>query len=148
MKVSWQITAVRQDDYAKAHPVVVEQEKPASERGFYQNPELFGQPKEKQTEWARRPKAMQQMKLQQEARKVRIGTEQVQRRRLAPRPTRKRGQSQVGFVRPGSPTVTPNRNSGLRASAANTKAILRGGSRVSKSAHPRRPKMTVVAKTE
>ena len=70
VKVSWQITAVRQDAYAKAHPVVVEQEKPASERGFYQNPELFGQPKEKQTEWARRPKQMQQMKLQQEARKA------------------------------------------------------------------------------
>jgi trimeric autotransporter adhesin len=70
VQVSWQITAVRQDAYAKAHPVVVEQEKPASERGFYQNPELFGQPKEKQTEWARRPKAMQQMKLQQEARKA------------------------------------------------------------------------------
>ncbi len=69
VQVSWQITAVRQDAYAKAHPVVVEQEKPASERGFYQNPELFGQPKEKQTEWARRPKAMQQMKLQ-EARKA------------------------------------------------------------------------------
>ena len=69
VKVSWQITAVRQDNYAKAHPVIVEQEKPASERGFYQNPELFGQPKERQTEWARRPKAMQQMKLQQEARR-------------------------------------------------------------------------------
>ena len=68
-KVSWQITAVRQDAYAKAHPVVVEQEKPASERGFYQHPELYGQPKEKQTEWARRPKQMQQMKLQQEARR-------------------------------------------------------------------------------
>ncbi len=70
VKVSWQITAVRQDAYAKAHPMVVEQEKPASERGFYQNPELFGQPKEKQTEWGRRPKAMQQMKLEQEARKA------------------------------------------------------------------------------
>ncbi len=70
VQVSWQITAVRQDAYAKAHPVVVEQEKPASERGFYQNPELFGQPKEKQTEWARRPKAMQQMKAQEEARKA------------------------------------------------------------------------------
>ncbi len=70
VKVSWQITAVRQDAYAKAHPLVVEQDKPTSERGFYQNPELFGQPKEKQTEWSRRPKAMQQMKLRQEARKA------------------------------------------------------------------------------
>ncbi len=48
VKVSWQITAVRQDAYAKAHPLVVEQEKPASERGFYAHPELYGQPLDKQ----------------------------------------------------------------------------------------------------
>jgi hypothetical protein len=62
VEVSWQITAVRQDAYAKAHPLVVEQQKPANERGFYQNPELFGQPAEKQTEWGRRPQQMQRMK--------------------------------------------------------------------------------------
>ena len=33
VKVSWQITAVRRDSYAKAHPLVVEQQKPESERG-------------------------------------------------------------------------------------------------------------------
>ncbi len=62
VKVSWQITAVRQDNYAKAHPLIVEQQKPAHERGFYQNPELFGQPAEKQTEWGRHPRQMQHMK--------------------------------------------------------------------------------------
>jgi hypothetical protein len=62
VKVSWQVTAVRQDAYAKAHPLVVEQQKPTSERGFYQNPELFGQPAEKQTEWGRHPQQMQHMK--------------------------------------------------------------------------------------
>ena len=62
VKVSWQVTAVRQDAYAKAHPLVVEQQKPAPERGFYQNPELFGQPAEKQTEWGRHPQQMQRMK--------------------------------------------------------------------------------------
>ena len=54
VKVSWQITGARQDKYAKAHPLVVEQEKPANERGLYQHPELFGQPKEKGMSWARR----------------------------------------------------------------------------------------------
>ena len=44
VKVSWQITAVRQDAYAKAHPLVVEEAKPAREVGFYRHPELFGQP--------------------------------------------------------------------------------------------------------
>ena len=55
VQVSWQITAVRQDAYAKAHPMVVEQLKGDKERGFYQHPELYGQPKEKQTQWGVHP---------------------------------------------------------------------------------------------
>jgi len=62
VKVSWQITGVRQDAYAKTHPLVVEQEKPARERGYYIHPELYGQPAEKQTEWGRHPQQMQHMK--------------------------------------------------------------------------------------
>jgi hypothetical protein len=61
VQVSWQITAVRQDAYAKAHPMVVEQVKGARERGFYQHPELYGQPKEKQTQWGRNPAMVQKM---------------------------------------------------------------------------------------
>ncbi len=48
VEVSWQITAIRQDAYAKAHPLVVEQLKPASERNFYLHPELYGQSAERQ----------------------------------------------------------------------------------------------------
>lgn len=58
VKVSWQVTAVRQDAYAKANPLVVEEDKPAKERGFYKHPEAFGQPKEKQTQWALHPGSM------------------------------------------------------------------------------------------
>ncbi len=68
VKVSWLVTAVRKDAYAKANPLVVEQEKPASERGFYIHPELYGQPAEKQTEWGRHPAQMRQMKAIHEAR--------------------------------------------------------------------------------
>jgi hypothetical protein len=32
-KVSWQVTGIRQDDYAKAHPIVVETNKSATEKG-------------------------------------------------------------------------------------------------------------------
>ena len=71
VEVSWQITGVRQDAYAKAHPLVVEQAKPANERGFYMHPELYGQPGEKQTEWGRHPKMMRHLKAMQEARKSR-----------------------------------------------------------------------------
>jgi len=39
MKVSWQVTGIRHDAYAKAHPIVVEEEKPPSERGTYLHPE-------------------------------------------------------------------------------------------------------------
>jgi trimeric autotransporter adhesin len=41
-KISWQISAVRQDAYAKAHPLVVEQSKTKREQGHYLNPELYG----------------------------------------------------------------------------------------------------------
>jgi hypothetical protein len=42
LKVSWQVTGVRHDAYAEAHPSPVEVEKPAGERGHYLHPELFG----------------------------------------------------------------------------------------------------------
>jgi hypothetical protein len=46
VKVSWMVTGVRQDKYANAHRVSVEEEKPVEERGRYLHPELWGQPKE------------------------------------------------------------------------------------------------------
>ena len=61
-KVSWQVTGARQDAYAKAHPLVVEQEKEARVKGFYIHPELYGAPDEKQIEWARNPAWMHQIK--------------------------------------------------------------------------------------
>ncbi len=69
-KVSWQITAVRQDVYAKAHPLAVEQEKPERERGYYIHPELFGQPEEKRTDRARHPQQMQQLRALREQRRL------------------------------------------------------------------------------
>jgi hypothetical protein len=60
-KVSWQVTGVRQDAYAKAHPLQVEVDKPDSERGYYIHPELYGQPKEKGIEWAQHPEMMREM---------------------------------------------------------------------------------------
>jgi trimeric autotransporter adhesin len=58
VKVSWQVTGVRQDPYAKAHPLVVEEEKEARLRGFYINPELYGATAEKGMAWGRHPLAM------------------------------------------------------------------------------------------
>jgi len=42
VKVSWQVTGVRQDAYAEAHRIPVEEEKPKEEHGHYLHPELFG----------------------------------------------------------------------------------------------------------
>lgn len=68
VKVSWQVTGVRQDAFAKAHPLVVEQQKDARVRGFYIHPELYGAPQERQIEWARHPGLMTQMKEKQVSR--------------------------------------------------------------------------------
>jgi hypothetical protein len=44
VKVSWQVTGIRQDAYANAHRIVVEEDKPAAERGTYLHPAEQGQP--------------------------------------------------------------------------------------------------------
>jgi hypothetical protein len=47
MKVCWTVTAVRNDPWARAHPLQVEAQKPAHEQGTYLSPELYGQPPER-----------------------------------------------------------------------------------------------------
>ena len=42
VKVSWQVTGIRQDAYANAYRIPVEEEKKPKERGHYLHPELFG----------------------------------------------------------------------------------------------------------
>jgi hypothetical protein len=51
MKVSWQISATRNDNYAKSNPMVNVTEKKADEKGFYIHPEAFGKPEEKGIEY-------------------------------------------------------------------------------------------------
>jgi len=43
-KVSWQVTGIRRDAFAKRHPIRVEEEKPENERGYYLHPEAYGEP--------------------------------------------------------------------------------------------------------
>jgi hypothetical protein len=56
MKVSWQISAVRHDAYANAHPLTIEEEKGA-ERGHYLHPELYGATREQSVGWDGRQKS-------------------------------------------------------------------------------------------
>jgi hypothetical protein len=62
MEVSRQVALIRQDAWANAHRIPVEEEKPELERGFYLHPELFGAPEEKGVLWATAPQAMKQWK--------------------------------------------------------------------------------------
>jgi hypothetical protein len=64
VKVSWQITGVRQDAFAKANPMVVEEEKEPRLKGFYIHPEFYGAAAAKQIEWARHPQMMKQLQEQ------------------------------------------------------------------------------------
>jgi len=47
LKVSWLVTGIRNDPYAKAHRIQVEKDKPVHEKGKYLHPELYGQGEEK-----------------------------------------------------------------------------------------------------
>ena len=62
MRVSWQVTGIRQDAWANAHPISVEAQKDDRERGFYLSHELFGAPPEKSVAWARNPQMMKRLK--------------------------------------------------------------------------------------
>jgi len=61
MRVSWQVTGIRQDAWANAHRIPVEEMKPEKERGYYLHPELFGAPNEKSINWAQRPELMRRI---------------------------------------------------------------------------------------
>ncbi|MGW6854797.1 hypothetical protein ACWGCK_39505, partial [Streptomyces virginiae] len=47
LEVSWQITGVRCDDWAMAHPLTPDEEKPAEEQDHLRHPELLGLPQDR-----------------------------------------------------------------------------------------------------
>ena len=46
MKVSWEITGIRNDNYAKKNPVQVVKDKKPDDKGYYLHPEAYGLPEE------------------------------------------------------------------------------------------------------
>ena len=62
VRVSWQVTGVRNDAFARKNRINVEVEKEERERGYYLHPEAFDQPEEKSINWARDPEGMNQLK--------------------------------------------------------------------------------------
>ena len=71
LKVSWQVTGVRQDAFARANPLVVEVEKSERERGYYIHPQLFGQSSAQSIEWAQHPLQMKKVQQSQATEKLR-----------------------------------------------------------------------------
>jgi hypothetical protein len=59
-KVSWEVTAVRNDPYLRDHPVQAEQDKPADERGTYLYPEGYAQPQEMGLDYQRNAELFEQ----------------------------------------------------------------------------------------
>jgi hypothetical protein len=55
LKVSWQVTGIRQDPYANEHRIPVEEDKAPDDRGKYLHPELYGQPETMQIDSAKGP---------------------------------------------------------------------------------------------
>lgn len=53
LTVSWQLTGVRHDPWARHHDLVVEQDKDERERGFYQHPEAYGRDLAASVNWVR-----------------------------------------------------------------------------------------------
>jgi hypothetical protein len=47
MKVSWQVTGIRNDPYAQANRIAVEEDKAVEARGYYLHPKLYGHGEEK-----------------------------------------------------------------------------------------------------
>lgn len=67
-RVSWQVTGIRNDPYAKANRIIVERPKPAQERGRYLQPELYQQPDSLRLH--RGPAALEQSVLDASARAI------------------------------------------------------------------------------
>ena len=66
MKVSWQVTGIRQDAWANKNRIKVEVEKDERERGFFLHPEVFNRPEERGIQWAQYPEMMMQLKQRRE----------------------------------------------------------------------------------
>ena len=58
MKVSWQVTGIRQDAWARTHPMPIEVRKSKQERGHYLHPELHRQARGKRLESVLSPELM------------------------------------------------------------------------------------------
>jgi hypothetical protein len=55
LKVSWQVTGIRKDRWARANPIVIERDKREHERGYYLSPSLYDEPAKRRISRIRHP---------------------------------------------------------------------------------------------
>ncbi len=79
MKVSWQVTGIRQDAFANAHRIPVEEVKPERERGLYLHPKVYGMSRELGVDY----KHEHQAELRREAQQVRQAEEREREAELS-----------------------------------------------------------------
>ena len=70
LKVCWQVTGTRQDPWANANRIEVEEDKAEGERGYYLHPDLYDQPEEQGVGFAALPEEVRQTKQQLEEEEV------------------------------------------------------------------------------
>jgi hypothetical protein len=58
LEISWQVTGVRQDPWAEAHRIPVQEDKPEIERGTYLHPAAWGRSTDLDVQWIHRPELM------------------------------------------------------------------------------------------
>jgi len=102
VEVSWQVTAVRHDPYALAHPLVVEQNKPGREVGYYMHPELYGQSEQRARMWGIAPHKMLAMQQRAKARTPAITG-------AASRPAVRASASPLASQKPLAPSVNQSK---------------------------------------
>jgi hypothetical protein len=65
IEVSWQVTGIRQDPWARANSMKVEEDKLPNEREYYLHPELYNYPEEQGLSWVTQPEVIRRLKEQQ-----------------------------------------------------------------------------------
>jgi hypothetical protein len=94
IKVSWQVVGIRKDAWAQAHPLIVEEEKPTDERGYYRHPELYNQPPENNTFWKGNSELIQAVERQEDLSRTETSQIEEQVRYLREKMDRHREQLQ------------------------------------------------------
>ena len=60
MKVSWQVTGIRNDAYAQKYPIIVEEDKPQDLKGKYLNPSAYNLPEQLNEQSYQKPESIPQ----------------------------------------------------------------------------------------